>query len=105
MDQITIYDLLEDDPIVSDFLGMTIEEIAGYIGEKIGLTFEYNSFFDEYQARYKGIIFDLNLSTYSATGIPFISVGYENKKEHSGGGRPCDSIEEAIRYFKNKIGG
>lgn len=34
-------------------------------------------------------------------GKRMILVGYDDKKNHSGGGGPCDSIDEAVEYFQN----
>ena len=102
--QITIFDLME----TPEWTGMTIKQIASYISEKTGLNFipdtRYHGEFHEYIA-YKTnyLYFTLGLGAYTTNderdGQPFISVDYEDKKHHCGGGAPCDTLEEAIEWF------
>ena len=111
--QMTIFDILEE-PTTPDWREMSLKQIASYVSERTGLTFipdtRYHRAFDEYIAYYKStLFFTLGLGNYKTyderDGQPFISVGYDNKKELSGGGAPCDTLEEAIEYFKYRIGG
>lgn len=102
--QIDIFDLLTPNDIKSkDFREMTIEEIADYLGEKLGVKFKYNELFEQYDAKVgKKRILELHLSTYllndERDGKPFISAGY--REPGAGGGRPCDSLEEAFSYLR-----
>lgn len=62
--QMTIFDFLPEDTEVKDFTKMTIEETAAYIGNRLGLTFRWNSFLEHYEAKYKKLKLDLIYSTY-----------------------------------------
>jgi len=108
MRQLTIFDVIE--PECQDWHDMSLKEIAAYIGNKAGLNFipdtRYYGEFNEYIAYYTSkAFFTIGISHYTTLddrhGKPFLSVGYENKKDQSGSGRPCDSLEEAIGYFKS----
>lgn len=105
--QMTIFDLLSEEK-TPEWTEMTLKEIASYIGEKTGLNFipdtRFHGEFNEYIAYQTNKLFFTvgfdNYSTYDdRNGKKFIGVGYENKKDNSGGGAPCDNLEEAIGYF------
>ena len=102
--QIDIFDLLTPDDIKSkDFREMTIEEIADYLGEKLGVKFTYNETFGEYVAKVGKRTLEVHLSTYSLfndekSGKPFISCGWS--EAGAGGGSPCDSLEQAYAFLK-----
>lgn len=104
-DQMTIFDLL-DEGQEKDFRTMNIEEIADYIGRKIGAKFVYGHDITEYAATKDKVYMTLNISHYTTLderkGQPFISVGFQRLNDPScyGGGAPCDSLEEAVNYFK-----
>lgn len=104
-DQMSIFDFLPEETEVKDFTRMTIEETVAYIGDRIGMIFHYNDFLNHYEAKYKKLKLDLNYSHYDTTderdGKLFISCGYGTKTK--GGGAPCDSLEEAIKYLKGCI--
>ena len=107
--QMTIFDVLTEE--APDWKEMSLKEIAAYISEKTGLTFipdtRFHGEFNEYIAyKTSKLFFTLGLDAYTTeerNGQPFISVGYENKKDLSGGGSPCDSLDEAIEYFSYRI--
>ena len=104
MNQLTIFDILKPENVDIDSLPES--DMVQKVSDAIGISFTYNSWFDEYMAKLKKQKLELSLcySTYTATdriGQRFISVGYSTKQgDHAGGGRPCDTIEEAIKYFK-----
>lgn len=108
MDQITIFEIIEPNA-EPDFTQMTLKQIAEHIGERTGLHFipdtRFHGEFNEYIAYYTNtLFFTVRLDNYMTgderQGKPFISVEYECKKTHSGGGSPCDSLQEAISFFK-----
>lgn len=108
--QMTIFDILNETK--PEWTDMSLKQIAAYISEQTGLNFipdtRYHRAFNEYIAYYTSkLFFTLGLDRYGTNdernNKPFISVGYDNKKDHSGGGAPCDSLEEAINYFKFRI--
>ncbi|MBR6984121.1 MAG: hypothetical protein IKH75_11480 [Ruminococcus sp.] len=111
MDQITIFEIIEPNT-EPDFMQMTLKQIAEHIGERTGLHFipdtRFHGEFNEYIAYYTNtLFFTVGLDNYMTgderQGKPFISVEYECKKTHSGSGSPCDSLQEAISFFKIKL--
>lgn len=104
--QMTIWDFMESSK--ANFHTMTEKEIVDYVGNALGLEFKWSDFFEQYICKTKGMILDLALSTY-LVGIgddeveeeKFISVGCSAK--HAGGGCPCDSLEEAVEWFREAI--
>lgn len=105
LDQMTIFDLL-DEGQEKDFRTMNIEEIADYIGRKIGAKFVYGHDITEYAATKDKVYMTVEIDHYETNderhGQPFIGVSYQllNDPGHAGGGAPCDSLEEAVNYFK-----
>lgn len=111
MEQITIFEIVEPST-EPDFTQMTLKQIADHISERTGLHFipdtRFHGEFNEYIAYYTNtLFFTVGISHYMTgderQGKPFISVGYECKKTRSGGGRPCDSLQEAISFFKIEL--
>lgn len=113
--QMTIFDYLEEEP-APDFKTMTDEAIAEYIGQKLGVRFQWSQIFEEYTAKvpgsYRGKRVNMMLSVHTSTynlkddaknGQHFIScdISYNG----GGAGSPCDSLEEAVRFFRKQIGG
>ena len=102
--QISIFDLLKPD--YPDFHTMTEAEIVQYIGNALGLSFRYDDFLEQWEAKKGKAIFTVNLHRYLSSwhkgdeenGELFISCGYSVGTY--GWGRPCDSMEEAITKFK-----
>lgn len=112
MKQMTIFDIIAPDKR-KDWRDMSLKEIASYISEQTGLNFipdtRFHGDFHEYIAyKTNRLFFTIGLSKYNTldarNGQPFISVGFEDKKDHSGGGGPCDSLDEAIDYFNKRKG-
>lgn len=109
MRQLTIFDVIE--PECQDWHDMSLKEIASYIGNKAGLNFipdtRYHGEFNEYIAYYTSkAFFTIGISHYTTLDDrhdkPFISVEYENRHNgFTGSGRPCDTLDEAINYFKS----
>ena len=106
--QMTIFDLLE----TPDWKEMTLKQIAAYISERKGLKFipdtRYHGDYTYYIAYYTTqLFFTLGLGRFANTeelkGEPYISVGYEDKKNLCGGGSPSDSLEWAVDYFKSAV--
>lgn len=106
--QITVFDLLD----TPEWTNMTLKQIAAYISSQTGLNFipdtRWHGKYNEYIAYHTSkLFFTLGLDNYDTfderNGKPFISAGYESKKDNSGGGSPCDTLEEAIEYFRHKL--
>ena len=100
--QISIFDLLEaETPNIND---ITEAEAVRIVGERLGVQFKYNSFFEEWQAQVGKMELSCEYSHFSEginDGRLFLGVGWRLRT--SSGGRPCDGINETVRYFKNKL--
>ena len=105
--QMTIFDILNETK--PEWTDMSLKQIAAYISDQTGLNFipdtRFHRAFDGYIAYYTSkLFFKLGLGRYRTNderhNQPFISVGYDDKKDLSGGGAPCDTLEEAIEYFR-----
>ena len=93
-----------------DWHNMTIEQISMLIGEQLGIRFSpdtrFNGEFNEFIA-YKSkkefytIGIDHSETCDERSGQAFIGVDYDNGIKHLGCSKPCDSIEEAIEFFRN----
>lgn len=103
--QLTIFDLLEERTLED----MTEEEMITEVERRLGLRFQVKEYkgtppLYEYEYKFnKDVRITCEYDTYMGTSTRFISVGYDNKKSKGGGGAPCDSIEEAVEYFKRII--
>lgn len=100
--QITIADYLGE----KELSAMSEEEMVNEVGERLGLPFsrkewDYNT--HEYRAKYKGLVLTLGLSHYTGTDQVIIVYNYDNKKDHSGGGGPAESIDEAVEQLQRII--
>lgn len=93
-----------------DWHDMTIEQIALFVGEQIGLQFvpdnRFNGVYNEYVAyKNKKVFYTIGIDHYETNdnrnGQPFISVEYHNRIDHSGCASPLESLEEVILFFQN----
>ena len=103
LEQLSIFDLFPAK--FQDINEITEAEAARLVGERIGLAFRYNDRFRQWEARRGKMKLSLEYDHYNkmdSTAL-FLGVGYEFGT--SGGGRPCDTIEQAVRYFENKLSG
>lgn len=99
--QMTLFDFLK--PEYPDINSITEAEAAEIVGDSIGKTFKYNSFFEQWEVRIGRLKLSLSFDNYNLDGNTdrFIGVGYE--KGTSGGGAPCDTIQQAVAYFNRKM--
>lgn len=104
--QMTIFDFLQ--PEFPDINTISEAEAVRIVGDALGVEFTYSEFFNEWAARKGKTRLYLNYSNFN---LPdnydlFLDAGYDRRNPcYEGGGRPCASIEEAIKYLKSKIGG
>lgn len=107
MEQLTIFDLMPSEP----FEGKTIEQIAAEISMLVGIEFkpkvwEWNDHQTvEYVAKLGKkdeltIDEDFYQTRDERNGKRFIGVGFTFGS--SGGGSPCDSIDEAVEYLRKR---
>lgn len=110
MSQITIYDLLPEEPR-PDFHTMTAEQIVNYLNEVLGVNFTWNERLQEYTVNmntknYGKFMLEFELDSYTLSddpknGQPFLGCGYSWSK--GGSASPCDSLEEAIKFYKRYL--
>lgn len=110
-EQISIFDLVED---IEDIEQMTLAEVAEKVGNALGITFtktppasiKYAEFSEAYEAKANGYTLEISIDKYQTMddrdGSAFIGAGYSGK-HGAGGGAPCDTVNEAILYFKKII--
>ena len=107
MEQLTIFDLMPSEP----FEGKTLEQIAAEISVLLGVVFTpkiwewHDHQTVEYIAKLgKKCELQLDEGFYSTTderdGQRFIGAGFSFGT--SGGGCPCDSIDEAVKYLRKR---
>lgn len=98
--QMSIFDYIP--PKAGLFGGMDAQGLADYFGAALGARFTYSRVMEQWQARIGAVKLDFSLSTYDTSderhGRPVILVGYVVGK--SGGGKPCDTVTEALEYFR-----
>lgn len=112
MEQINIFDLLPDNPEdYPDWHNMTLEQIAAFIGDKVGVHFERDIKSEEpvFRACRKAEKeeYRIDIGQYDKSvdwrepNFPyFIGVSYDNKKCWGGSCAPCDSLEEAVNLLR-----
>lgn len=80
------------------------EEAVEIIGNRLGVKFIWNEFFDRWQGRKGKMELALRYSHFFPDvfdGRLFLGADYWI--EHGGGSCPCDSIDEATEYFEKAI--
>lgn len=102
--QISIFEWMpEAVPAVTfpDINDIQEEEAVRIVGEQIGVDFTYNERFRQWIGKIRRLKLELEYDHYNMIDKHdlFLGVGYSIGS--SGGGRPCDGIEEAIKYFRN----
>lgn len=99
-----------------DIEQMTLAEVAEKVGNALGITFtktppsssKYAEFGETYEAKAKGYKLEISIDRYDTMddrdGSAFIGVEYSGAKG-TGGGAPCDTVNEAILYFEKILKG
>ena len=108
--QVSIFDACQlslfDAPMRDKFPSSEAEMVE-MISKRVGLKFEYVDELWGWVAKTKYCRFTLHYSNYKLDDKHdrFISCGYDYHKGKSlgGSGSPCDSIDEAVRFFKRGI--
>ena len=97
--QISIFDWMP--PEQPSFDDVQEPEAVRLIGDALGLTFRYDKRFQEWAAKAGKLKMHIDgFSHYDGVreNRRFLGVGWE--RGTSGGGCPCESIQEAISYFR-----
>ena len=109
MEQMSIFDFMPADD--GDALeGKTIAQIAADISMIVGVNFNPKTWADgevQYVARLdKNNTLTLSEDHYNTedeeNGKRFLGCGYDFE-DHSGGGAPCDTIDDAVAYFRKRM--
>lgn len=103
MRQMTLFEL---EPTNVDINAISEEEAVRLIGGAVGLNFINRGFPFGWVAGDKKLSFSVHYSNYSiGDKRRFIACGYDYHKngDIGGSGRPCDTIEEAIVFFRKGI--
>lgn len=102
--QMSIFEFL---PQESDFSSIQESEVMDAISQRIGVRLVWDKHLEEYSAKVGKTKISAEMVTYSCThegsatiieGHKFIGAGWQKSTE--GGGRPCDSIDEAVEYLQ-----
>lgn len=113
--QLSLFDMMPADD--GDTLeGKTIAQIAADISMIVGVNFNPKTYEDKYEraiiteyvARLdKNNTLSLSEDHYNTedeeNGKRFLGCGYDFKDDNSGGGAPCDTIDDAVAYFRKRI--
>lgn len=99
--QLDIFDVMSTD---TDIRTMDESDIMQIISQRIGGELRYDEFFGDYRAKVGRLRIECELSTYMDSDVKCILVGYTLGNGNGGGGS-CDSIDEAVEYFRKKIKG
>ena len=101
--QISLFEIIGTDDLDVDLNEITEEDMANMVGRALGLTFTRDEF-SGYSAKIKNLTLWVGFSNYTIEDHRrFIAVHRHNKKTTAGGGGPCDSVREAVSWFRQKI--
>lgn len=96
--QMDIFDYLKPSDKVS-LEDMPEEEMVRRVGTAVGLDFKYDKVLEDWRCKVKDVTFDIHFSRISVEPFTrYISCGWSRKTE--GCGSPCDSIRQAVEFFK-----
>lgn len=101
--QMTIFDFLPSRyPDIND---IDESEAVRIVGDRLGVVFTYNDYFEQWECKKGKIKLSLEYDHFNLHDNHdlFLGVGYDCRNPVCGGGSPCASIEQAIRYFERII--
>ena len=108
--QISLFDLLPQ----SEVDELTEEDVVEQVSQRLNIKFvriEINNDFHswhQFKCKLKNVELTIDgFDTYDTmdekNGQRMIPVGFSSKKNHGGGGAPCDNVNEVVEYFKRII--
>lgn len=108
MNQLSIFDLIDEPEAAPVFPGSDFSEVVEYINKRLDVNFQkVDESPDEEYYEYKPnkhVKLELSKSRFDPEiyeGREFIGVGFETTKDgYSGASAPLDSVEEAIEWFE-----
>lgn len=102
--QLSIFDWMPDAVETPDINSITEAEAVQIVGDRIGVQFTYNSFFDEHQGKKGKMKLGLKYDHFAPgvrNGELFLGTSYQIGT--SGGGSPCSGIDDAVKWFKEVL--
>jgi len=102
MEQLSIFDFIKPETTTRDLDLMTEADMVEAVKAATGINFVYCDPLWGYVAKIGKFKYDVHFSNYSIDDHRrFISCGYGNNM--GGAGSPCDSLEEAVQFFKTAL--
>ena len=106
MSQLSMFDFMKPDMenLPTSLDELPEDEMVAIINQETGLDFRYKDDFWKYQAKRGNVTFTVGYSNYDGTvhgGARHISCSWDTKTQ--GCGSPCNSVEEAVDFFKKSI--
>lgn len=102
MEQLSLF----DSEALPDINSITEEQAVALVGERIGVKFQYSDFYNLWRAKIGKMEIDMNYGHYSfGDKRLYVGVGftYNEPNDYCGGSAPCDKLERAIDWLKDKI--
>lgn len=96
--QMSIFDFLE--PVGSTLDNLPESEMVKAISDATGINFKYRDSFWGWQAKIKGVTFSVQYDNYRLEDNKRRFIGADWNTTIQGAASPCDSIQEAIEFFK-----
>lgn len=97
--QFTLFDLMPT-PDIND---VTEEEAVKIVGDRLGIEFKYNAFFKHWEGRVGKLVLSLNYSHFVLDDNHNLFLAVDYRHGTSGGGCPCDGIDEAVDWCRWQI--
>ena len=99
--QLSLWDIVP--PNNQDFQLISHDETVRLISEAVGLDFKYRDDFWGYEAKKGKVRMSIEFSHYRGINNDKPYIGCDINTNTAGCSSPCDSIEEAIQFFKKGI--
>ena len=103
-EQLNLFWLIES-PDIND---IPEEQAVRIVGDRLGIRFKYNTFFERYEAKKGKMTMALSYGRFFPEvfdGRLFLGADYQitNSGGFTGGSSPCDGIDEATRYLERAM--
>lgn len=100
--QMSIFDLMQE-----DLENMDEEYMVERVSLATGINFKYSDEIFGYTAKVGKTDFDVKFSRFNMSDNKnrFIMCGWTDREDgYNGQGRPCESLDDAILFFRKKLG-
>ena len=99
--QLSIFDFLA--PKETSLDDLPESEMVKAISDATGIKFKYRDSFWGWQAKIKGVTYSVQYDNYWLDDNKRRFIGADWNTTTQGASRPCDSIQEAISFFRRAI--